>query len=186
MCIYFLLGNCKFGSSACVYAHDKTYLPTGRWWEKEKKRLAIQFLLDSLDLDDIPVSMPYILGLIDNRIAWATAHGIEVERLFEPLGTHSLETFRGIIDIGLTTAEEGMDVNSDGFTEGEEMELLSVKTWDDDPWVSVPVLDAGFVPLLSAALLIPLFRLFVTRSILSDVVSIFIAFISCPRSHCSM
>ena len=102
VCIYFLLGNCKFGSSACVYVHDKTYLPTGRWWERGKKRRAIQFLLNSMDPDEIPVSMPYILGLIDNRLAWAT-HSIEVEQLFLPSGPQSLETFRAIIDIGMTT-----------------------------------------------------------------------------------
>ena len=160
-----------------------------------------------MDPDEIPVAMPYILGLIDNRMAWA-AHSIEVEDLFAPLGPQSLETFRGIIDIGLTTdwikpgrggpsgsdqipqfdneaewdswIEEGTDGDDDDSTEEENMELLCqrFKTWHDDPWVSVLVwmrLDAGFVP-FSSALLIPLFRLFVTRSILPDIFSIFIAF----------
>jgi hypothetical protein len=182
VCIYFVLGNCKFGGSVCVYAHDKTYLPTGRWWEKENKRFAIQYILNSLDPKEIPASMPYILGLIDNRFAWA-AQGIKVEHLFEDLGAQSLKIFRGIIDIGLTTArikpgrggssgggrggrheraggsqfdneaewdswtEDSMDVNDYGFTEDEDMELLcqGIKTWDDDPWVSVPVLDASSV-----------------------------------------
>jgi len=186
VCIYFLLGNCRFGNSACVYAHDKAYLPTGRWWEDENKRLAVQHIVNSLRPDESSASMPYILGLIDNRIAWAAEQGIEMDHVFVP--SRAEQTFRDLIDIGLTTAcinpgrggssrggrggghgraggsgrnigrggrdqilqfnyedewesESWIEENNYGFTEDEEMELLSqgVKPWDDDAWVSVPV-----------------------------------------------
>ena len=83
--------------------------------------------------------------------------------------------------------EERTDVDDCDSTDEEDMELLCkrFKTWHDDAWVSVLVwmrLDAGFVALPSA-LLMPLFRLFVTRSILPDVVSIFISFIMFVRGR---
>ena len=187
--MYFLLGNCKFGSIECVYAHEKTYLPTGRWWEDEGKRLMLRYVMNSLHPAESPAFMPYMFGLIDDRLAWASAHGVEMEEVFGHSRAQSLQTFRDAIDIGLTTAclsngrrggrsgggrgggqgraggsgrnigrgetgqilqfddedeweswgEERM--NSYGFTEDEEMELLAqgVKPWDDDAWVSVPV-----------------------------------------------
>ena len=104
VCIYFLLGNCKFGRSACVYAHDKTYLPSGRWWEDESKRLRVQDKLNSLHPNECPASMPYILGLMDSRIVWAAAHGIEMGHIFRPSRAQSLQTIRDIINTGLTTA----------------------------------------------------------------------------------
>ncbi|GLB35584.1 hypothetical protein LshimejAT787_0211490 [Lyophyllum shimeji] len=34
VCIFFLLGTCKFGAAKCVYSHDKSYLPHG-WWDHD-------------------------------------------------------------------------------------------------------------------------------------------------------
>ena len=118
MCIYFLLGNCKFGSSACVYAHDKTYLPTGRWWEDENKRLKVQDNLKSLHPDECPATMPYILGLMDNRIAWAAAHGIDMDHIFGHSRAQSLQTLRDIIDTGLTTASINIGRGRGGSSRG--------------------------------------------------------------------
>jgi len=120
VCIYFLLGNCKLGSSACVYAHDKTYLPTGHWWEDKNKRLAIQHNLNSLDPDEIPASMPDILGLIDNRLVWASEspHGIEMDPVSVPSSSRaqSLQTFRDFIKTGMTTAT--INIGSGGSSGG--------------------------------------------------------------------
>lgn len=32
VCMYYLLCICKFGADRCVYAHDKTHLEPGGWW----------------------------------------------------------------------------------------------------------------------------------------------------------
>ncbi|KZW03192.1 hypothetical protein EXIGLDRAFT_699122 [Exidia glandulosa HHB12029] len=45
VCLYFLLGECKFGIPKCAYSHRKDFLPAGGWWETddgvndEKKRI---------------------------------------------------------------------------------------------------------------------------------------------------
>ncbi|KAJ7494854.1 hypothetical protein B0H11DRAFT_920060 [Mycena galericulata] len=37
VCLYFLLGACKFGAK-CIYSHEREYLPTTRgWWNDERK-----------------------------------------------------------------------------------------------------------------------------------------------------
>lgn len=80
--MYFLLGNCKFGGSACVYSHDKSYLPSGRWWENEGKRDLLRHISESLNPDTSSAFMPYTFAFIDDRLAWASAHGVEMEQLY--------------------------------------------------------------------------------------------------------
>lgn len=36
VCVYFLLRDCR--SDSWAYSHDKTYLPSGRWWDEERTR----------------------------------------------------------------------------------------------------------------------------------------------------
>lgn len=105
--MYFLFGNCKFGSSKCVYAHDKAYLPTGRWWEDEGKRLILRHVMSSLHPDESPAFMPYMCGLIDDRLAWAPAHGVEMEDAFGHSRAHAMQTFRELVDHGLAVARIG-------------------------------------------------------------------------------
>ena len=81
MCMYFLLGSCKFGSSACVYSHDKTYLPPGRWWEDEEKRFVLHSISEPLGRGQNSAFMPYMLGIVDDRLAWKSAHGVEMEEV---------------------------------------------------------------------------------------------------------
>ncbi|KAI0631742.1 hypothetical protein C8Q77DRAFT_157668 [Trametes polyzona] len=37
VCLYWLLGQCRFGDGRCAYAHDRTYLPQGGWWTKTRR-----------------------------------------------------------------------------------------------------------------------------------------------------
>lgn len=39
VCVYWLLGECRFSDERCFYAHDKAYLPPKGWWTN-KQRLA--------------------------------------------------------------------------------------------------------------------------------------------------
>jgi hypothetical protein len=80
--MYFLLENCKFGNSACVYSHDKTYLPPGRWWEDGDKCHLLRHISDSLGPKDNSALMPYTFGILDHRLAWASAHGVEMEEIY--------------------------------------------------------------------------------------------------------
>jgi hypothetical protein len=79
VCMYFLLGNCKFGGIACIYAHDKTYLPSGRWWEDEEKCDLLRHISDSLSRNASSAFMPYTFAYLDDRLAWASAHCVEME-----------------------------------------------------------------------------------------------------------
>ena len=80
--MYFLLGNCKFGGSVCVYSHDKTYLSSGRWWEDEEKCDLLRHISESLNPNTNSAFMPYTFAFIDNCLAWASAHGVEMEELY--------------------------------------------------------------------------------------------------------
>jgi hypothetical protein len=37
VCIDFLIDHCKLGPRKCLYSHDKTYLPSGGWWNDREK-----------------------------------------------------------------------------------------------------------------------------------------------------
>jgi hypothetical protein len=102
--MYFLFGNCKFGSSACAYSHDKTYLPTGRWYEDEGKRLVLRHTSNSLHAEEHPAFMPFVFGLIDDRLAWAPAHGVEMEEVFGHWRMPAMDLFREAVDIGLASS----------------------------------------------------------------------------------
>ena len=38
VCLYYLLGSCKFGGFKCVYSHSKRFLPEVGWWTTEEGR----------------------------------------------------------------------------------------------------------------------------------------------------
>ncbi|KAF7327781.1 hypothetical protein MKEN_00357900 [Mycena kentingensis (nom. inval.)] len=35
VCLYFLLGLCKFGKGKCIYSHERKWLAEGGWWDDE-------------------------------------------------------------------------------------------------------------------------------------------------------
>ena len=102
--MYFLLGNCKFGSSACVYSHDKTYLPPDRWWEDEEKRIVLRTVSESVGRGQNPAFMPYMLGIMDDRLAWKSAHGVEMEEVYGHWRDQALDGFRDAVDVALASA----------------------------------------------------------------------------------
>lgn len=41
--MYWLLDECRLGAEQCVYAHDRTYLPTGgQWWEDAARNARVR------------------------------------------------------------------------------------------------------------------------------------------------
>ena len=95
--MYFLLGNCKFGGSACVYSHDKTFLPSGRWWEDEGKCELLRHISDTLNPNTSSAFMPHTFAFVDNRLAWASAHGVEMEELYGHSRTLAELAFRAAV-----------------------------------------------------------------------------------------
>lgn len=100
VCMYFLLENCKFGSSACVYSHDKTYLPSGRWWDSKGKVLLLGQISTGRNPKENPAFMPYMCGLADDRLAWASAHGVEMEEVYGHWRDQAMVGFRDAVDEG--------------------------------------------------------------------------------------
>ncbi|KAI9065683.1 TPR-like protein [Trametes sanguinea] len=37
VCVYWLLGTCRYGDERCIYAHDRTYLPKEGWWTNTRR-----------------------------------------------------------------------------------------------------------------------------------------------------
>ena len=76
ICVRFLLGDC---SAPCVYSHDKTYLPSGQWWESEEGLHAVWRVLEWRMIRQDPESLPKCLAGLDGRIAWKLAHAAKKE-----------------------------------------------------------------------------------------------------------
>ena len=98
--MFFLLGDCRFGSS-CVYSHDKTYLPSGRWWDSEGKLVLLYQISMGQSPKQNSAFMPYMCGLADNRLAWASAHGVEMEEVFGHWRDQAISGFCNAADDGL-------------------------------------------------------------------------------------
>ncbi|KAF8261024.1 hypothetical protein EI94DRAFT_838861 [Lactarius quietus] len=76
VCVLFLLGYC-FGR--CAYSHDMTYLPSGQWWESERKRTEVRKITREDIVRENPANLPRFLASIDERIAWKPVHAAKVE-----------------------------------------------------------------------------------------------------------
>ena len=76
MCVRFLLGDC-FGR--CVFSHDKSYLPSGRWWESEEKRAEVQKMST---WTDHPGTLSKCITGIDGRMEWKPNHTATTEEAF--------------------------------------------------------------------------------------------------------
>ncbi|KAH9172552.1 hypothetical protein EDB89DRAFT_2166499, partial [Lactarius sanguifluus] len=157
VCVQFLFGECRFGN--CVYSHDKTYLPSGRWWDDDEKLADVWYISKGPVARQNPAFLPCVFAIVDDRIAWAPAHAAEMEEV----STHWRENmmmpkyFGNAMDDGLEYAAHrsrgrrsrggqgrgrggrghGRAENW-GFTDDEVQELLcqGVKPWDVDARVS--------------------------------------------------
>ena len=76
VCVRFLLGDCV---GLCVYSHDKTYLPSGRWWEIEQGLRVVRTVLEWPVIGQDPESLLQCLASLDGRIAWKPAHAAKTE-----------------------------------------------------------------------------------------------------------
>ncbi|KAI0052818.1 hypothetical protein FA95DRAFT_1601514 [Auriscalpium vulgare] len=70
VCLYFLIGDCKFGPVKCVYSHNRAFLTEGRWYDDDEKTMAARSIVHTQGTVDDPGLLPYLLGMLDKRIAW--------------------------------------------------------------------------------------------------------------------
>jgi len=78
VCVRFLVDDCR---GMCMYSHDRTHLPSGRWWESEDKRSTVRDMY-RWNFRERPASTPSLsqrLAHIDNRFAWTPKHTAKVE-----------------------------------------------------------------------------------------------------------
>ncbi|KAI9438976.1 hypothetical protein H4582DRAFT_1946018 [Lactarius indigo] len=157
VCVQFLFGDCRFGS--CVYSHDRTYLPSGRWWDDDEKLADVQYISKGPVARQNPAFLPCVFAIVDDRIAWAPAHAAEMEVVSAHWRENMtmLKYFGDAMDDGLEYAAHKSRGRGSrggrgrgrghgragnwGFTDDEVQELLcqGVKPWDDD---ARDVLDA--------------------------------------------
>lgn len=52
VCLYFLLGTCRYGTAKCVYSHDKSYLPSG-WWDDEEHVAQARQIFDYAEMETL-------------------------------------------------------------------------------------------------------------------------------------
>jgi hypothetical protein len=92
--VRFLLGDC-FGR--CVYSHDKTYLPSGRWWESEEKKAEVRKMSTWDIVTDLPDTLPKCIAGADGRITWKPRLTAKTEDAFVWKG--SIIMLEGLGDI---------------------------------------------------------------------------------------
>ncbi|KAI9438977.1 hypothetical protein H4582DRAFT_107123 [Lactarius indigo] len=96
VCVHFLLGDCKSGS--CAYSHDRTYLPSGRWWDNEQKRGAIRLISKGLVCRQDPAFLHRLFANIDGRISWTHPSEKEDEATSWSESTEMLQHFSEEVD----------------------------------------------------------------------------------------
>ncbi|SJL04759.1 uncharacterized protein ARMOST_08129 [Armillaria ostoyae] len=46
VCLYFLLGNCKFGDAKCIYSHTRLYLRENGFWNDEEATAVLRYIYE--------------------------------------------------------------------------------------------------------------------------------------------
>lgn len=130
MCIYHLLGRCRFADDKCNYSHEKSALPTEGWWTTEAGRRKTS------------LSMKRKARKVGKKI-----RGTKGRKKYNHKDTFT--SLLALKSIGLGSLydalfeEETNDIDRRAaglFTEEEEDELMcqGVKPWDSDAAVSLP------------------------------------------------
>lgn len=114
VCMHFLLEGCKFGRSVCVYSHDKTYLPSGRWWDDMEKLDLLQQISKGPKPKENSAFMPYMCGLADDRLAWVSAHGVEMEEVYGHWRQQARDGFSDAVNDGWHAANKSSSRGSRG------------------------------------------------------------------------
>ncbi|KAH9896002.1 hypothetical protein C8Q73DRAFT_690462 [Cubamyces lactineus] len=117
VCIYWLLGECRFGKERCVYAHDRTYLPPNGWWTDEARNAGLRNATNALFEFCSRRHAPKALLAEAAKPDWREELWAMVDFTEEPTpGEHE--------------AEEWSD--EDGGTEDfyEEMLMQGIKPWE--------------------------------------------------------
>lgn len=135
VCLFYLIGSCRFGDAKCNYSHTKDYLPEHGFWSDREELRKVQTAFSEIERQ---------------------------KRLSKRAGRHKKPTMNGLgrlnplarsmmVDLFEATIDEYSDTYGDddndvmeqrmmngGFSNSEMDELLSqgVKPWDDDAWVS--------------------------------------------------
>lgn len=150
MCVYWLLDECRLGAEQCVYAHDRTYLPTGgQWWEDAARNARVRAGMHAmcvavpsgywevllaeaakpdpwhLDLWASGIYTPSAAAAGEKKTAVAAARGAKNGRKAKRDGNG-----RGLYAGTRRTRHEGDYEDMDDFY--EEMMMQGIKPWDED------------------------------------------------------
>jgi hypothetical protein len=155
VCIYYLLGNCKFGDVRCIYSHSKRYLDDGWWNHEEDVEMArvIMMVAAEEEREGGERTIDKIISLLqrggfakcgrDIRVIVGNGKGKEGKEKRNRYAGRG--RFHGYVDsIPLEHEDEGEGEDEErmmnfGFTQSDVEELMcqGVMPWDDDARVSV-------------------------------------------------
>ncbi|KII94310.1 hypothetical protein PLICRDRAFT_171967 [Plicaturopsis crispa FD-325 SS-3] len=153
VCLYYLLGECKFGAEKCNYSHDKRFLPNLNFWN-DKAKVA-------QERDGILVEKEMYKEVVPpKRAGSSSSSSSRPSRGARGRGNGRGRARGGGRGGGRGRATRGKhrsawDDNDDeleermmnhGFSNSEVEELLcqGVKPWDDDAWDVMNVLNGNF------------------------------------------
>jgi hypothetical protein len=125
--VRFLLGDC-FGR--CVYSHDKTYLPSGRWWESEEKKAEVRKMTTWDMVTDLPSTLPKCIAGADGRITWKSRLAAKTEEAFVWKG--SVIMLEGLGDL-TGDLQEWANFETRGRVGGGWPDPGRRSGWDDEP-----------------------------------------------------
>ncbi|CDO78199.1 hypothetical protein BN946_scf184770.g2 [Trametes cinnabarina] len=148
VCIYWLLGTCRYGDERCIYAHDDTYLPKAGWWTNTRRldRLRQQFS-DAVEKSPRHGLTEHILAESLKPMDWRKdvwafqdyAEAAEIQRQFEELDeTDSFviaqtmaDDLRYVANIGGLTAVASYAAEQE--SQDEEVEYVGYME-EVEPW----------------------------------------------------
>lgn len=145
VCIYYLLGKCKFGDIKCIYSHSKDCLPKQGWWNDEEQTAKVKAVIEAAEQQAKEQrALVNLMSKLESKSRKRNGAGTKGRRHANPTDSTTGGSSKGGKKRGGSArryqSEQEMDerMANNGFTDYELNDLLSqgVKPWDDDAWVS--------------------------------------------------
>lgn len=146
VCLFYILGLCKFSEDKCNYAHDKTYLPHApntwdnkQWLQSTREVVKFSGAHRSAKKMELiaaaikpPITREGSLPHVSLRESMKTTLD-----LWDTIGMYNQLDEGEIDESEIDESEMYERAMNCGFTQDEVMELMSqgVKPWDENAWV---------------------------------------------------
>ncbi|EIW74040.1 TPR-like protein [Coniophora puteana RWD-64-598 SS2] len=130
VCIYFLLGKCKFGAEKCIYSHTKAYLPDG-WWNHPEYREAFE------------IALPMKLELIAASSGSGPSSGMPKKGKKKGKRGGKKKVIPSVYNSDDDDLHDG-GVLGFSASDVEELAMQGIKPWDDEAADALAVLNGYY------------------------------------------